>query len=129
MKQGTSTATDGVILYKFDHAAQLWFWFMKSLEAREQGALCGGANSETPRPCEPNDVYQIINRLYRKRRLLIDHFRVLSHYGKRGYAPDQYRRREQKAHTLWHEAMKILTPIFEEKGFLKPRLRLVHSDS
>lgn len=115
------------IYYLFESAEELWFWFMRSLEAREDGAKCGHNNSERPRPCEPNDIYQIINRLHRTRRLLVDHLRILAHYGKRGFCPDYRVRQEQKALTLWKEAFEVLTPILETKKFLKPRIYLAYS--
>lgn len=115
------------VYYTFDSAEELWFWFMRSLEAKQDGAKCTNNNSDRPRPCEPNDIYQIINRLHRTRRLLIDHFRVLAHYGKRGYAPNIRARQEQKALTLWKEAFAILTPIFEKKEFLGSNLYLAYS--
>lgn len=109
----------------FHSAEELWFWFIHANEARQEGALCRQGISEKPRPCEPNDIMQILNRVHRNRQLMIDHFRILSHYGNRGYAPDGRRPRESKAHTLWREAFRVLGPIFENKGFMRPRLRAV----
>ena len=86
----------------FHSAEELWFWFIHA-----------------------NDIMQILNRVHRNRQLMIDHFRILSHYGNRGYAPDGRRPRESKAHTLWREAFRVLGPIFENKGFMRPRLRVV----
>ena len=109
----------------FNSAEELWFWFIHANEAKNDGAKCRQGISEKPRPCEPQDIMHILNRVHRNRQLIMDHFRILSHYGNRGYAPDGRRPQESKAHTLWREAFAVLTPIFETRNFLKPRIRVV----
>lgn len=109
----------------FENAQEVWFWFMKSLEARADGAYCMRSNGDVVRPCEPNDIYTIINRLHRTRRLLIDHLRVLAHYGRRGFAPSLDRQKEQKSYYLWQEAFDVLEDVFSFKKLLKPSLHLV----
>ncbi len=109
----------------FENAQEVWFWFMKSLEAREDGAHCANARGDKVRPCEPNDIYMVISRLHRTRRLLIDHIRVLAHYGKRGHAPVLNRPSEQKAFYLWREAMAVLQDVFSRKQILRPSLSVV----
>lgn len=111
----------------FNNAEDLWFWFMKAVEANNDGALKRSGAGAMTRPCEPNDIFQILNRLHRNRQLLIDHMRILSHYGKRGYAPDNKRPHEMKAATLWHEAFAVLRPIFEQKNFVMDLIHLAYS--
>lgn len=114
-------------IHLFGSAEELWFWFVSAQMARDEGAICRAGQSETPRPCEPNDILQIISKLHRNRQLMMDHFRILAHYGNRGFAPDMSKRAEIRAHTLWREAFTVLRPIFESKGFLKPYIWLVPS--
>ncbi len=122
--ENTSGQTEEVCL--FENAQEVWFWFMKSLEARADGAYCARMSGDNmTRPCEPNDIYTIINRLHRTRRLLIDHIRVLTHYGKRGFPPMSDQHREQKAHYIWEEALEILEDVFKQKKLLKPVLTCV----
>jgi hypothetical protein len=103
----------------FSSAQEVWFWFMDAQEARSAGArLMAGAGLH-PRPCETVDILKIIDRLYRNRRLMMDHFMILRHYGQRKMPPDPYRAKEQRAYTLWHEALDILEEVFIAKGIVK----------
>jgi len=103
----------------FNDSQEAWFWFMQANEAKRIGAKCSPGMGTVSRPCEPEDIMNIINKLYRQRHLLIDHVRILAHYGKRLYAPNKSRYREQKACTLWREAMNKIEPIFLKKGIIK----------
>lgn len=103
----------------FTSALEVWFWFIDAQEARSSGAYLVAGVGLYPRPCEPVDILGILDRLYRSRRLLMDHFLVLRHYGQRKLPPDPYRIKEQRAYTLWNEAMNILEEIFIGKGIVK----------
>ncbi len=74
-----------------------------------------------PRPCEPMDIMKILDRLHRNRRLLLDHFRVLRHYGLRMMPPDDRRPREFVAAKLWREALDRIGEVMESKGLLHVR--------
>ena len=102
----------------FDDMEQAWFWFIAANEAKNSGARITAGQGLTQRPCEPNDIMAITERLFRNRILTIDHFRVLKHYGDRGFAPDKYHYREKRAFYLWHEALKKMRPVFESKGLV-----------
>ncbi len=115
----------------FESAEEAWFWFIAAQQARAEGARFTAGLSHAPRPCEPIDILKALDRLYRSRRLMLDHFRVLRHYGLRHMAPDPRRPNEAKAHTLWEEAMMRLETVLEKKGIvrLQPQFSLSHFES
>jgi hypothetical protein len=71
------------------------------------------------RPCEPVDVLAVVERLYRGRRLLMDHILVLRFYGRRQMSPDPQRAKEMRAHSLWQEAMERIEDVLIAKGIVK----------
>ena len=103
----------------FDSAEEVWFWFIQAQEARNDGARVNAGLSLYPRPCEPLDILKILERLYRQRRLLMSHLKVLRHYGRRKMPPDPYRVKEARAHEIWREALERLEPCLERKGIIK----------
>lgn len=104
----------------FDTAEELWFWFIQAQQARIDGARFTVGQGLVPRPCEPVDILQIMDRLYRQRRLLMDHLLVLRHYGRRLMPPDPHRVKEMRAHKLWVEALERMEPVLIRKGILRP---------
>ena len=109
----------GLRVESFLNAEEAWFWFIAAMKAREDGARIVAGMGHVPRPCEPVDIYKAVERLYRNRRLLIDHIKILRHYGRRGVAPDQYYAREMIAHRLWREALQILEISLKAKGIVQ----------
>ena len=102
----------------FDSVEEAWFWFMQANEARQAGAKILAGLSATPRPCEPLDMIRVVDRLYRNRRLMMDHLRVLAHYGRRLMAPDPARAHEARASQLWREALGRIEPVLRGKGIV-----------
>lgn len=102
----------------FGSAEQAWFWFVQAYDARSQGARVVAGVADVPRPCEPLDILQTVDRLYRQRRLLIDHVRVMAHYGRRLTPPDPGRPRERRADMLWREGLGQLDPVLRRKGIV-----------
>lgn len=84
----------------FDSCEEVWFWFMQAQKAREDGARFSVGQGLVPRPCEPLDILNVLNSLYRTRRLLMDHLRVLRFYGERQMPPDPRRAKELRAFDL-----------------------------
>ena len=109
-------ATDGV---PFGCAEEAWFWFVQAHDARAAGARVTAGQGLVNRPCEPVDVLRVVDRLYRQRRLIRDHLCVLVHYGRRLMAPDPGRRLEQRASTLWREALDQIGPALRTKGIVQ----------
>lgn len=103
----------------FETAEEAWFWFMAAHAAKNDGARIVAGQGLVKRPCEPGDIFQALNRLYRQRRLQMDHVRILKHYGERFMAPDPGRPRELRALIFWQQAMERLGEALEAKGIVK----------
>jgi hypothetical protein len=103
----------------FKNVEEAWFWFICSVEAREEGAKPSKAKADIQRPCEPVDIYRVLDRLHRNRRLRFEHMKVLSHYGRRRLAPEFHRRHEARAHQLWREAMQELDASLQRRGIVQ----------
>ncbi len=106
----------------FDSAEAAWFWFVQAQVARLEGARISAGAGTFQRPCEPVDIYRELDRLYRGRRLVIDHIKVLRHYGLRLTSPDPRRPKELRAHHIWTEAMERLEEALVSKGIVVPRI-------
>lgn len=100
----------------FTSAEDAWFWFMQAQEAKAAGARVVAGLGLVQRPCEPIDIYRIVDQLYRARKLLRDHLLVMTHYGRRLTPPDPARDREARAAALWEEAFDHLAPALRRKG-------------
>ncbi len=111
----------------FMSAAEAWFWFMDAQQAKNEGARVTAGLSLYPRPCEPIDILKTVDRLYRQRRLLMDHLLVLRHYGRRRYSPDPTRVKEMRAARLWEEALDRIQDVLVEKGIVQQPRRNGHA--
>lgn len=103
----------------FDTAEQAWFWFIQAQQARVDGARASAGAGLVPRPCEPIDILQCLDRLYRQRKLTMDHLLVLRHYGRRMIAPDPRRAQEIRGYRLWIDALGQLGPVLEAKKIIR----------
>lgn len=121
MKNNTENKKEEKNTVPFYDAVEAWFWFIKAQEARNDGARYTAGMSLTPRPCEPSDFLKILDRLYRNRILLRDHFLVLRHYGRRQLAPDNRRAKEAIAYKLWCEAFDKIEPILIQKKIVQKK--------
>jgi len=103
----------------FDSALEAWMWFIQAQQARAEGARVTSGEGLVSRPCEPMDILKVLDRLYRNRRLQMDHLLVLRHYGRRQFAPDPRRVKEARAHELWTQALERLEPALIRKGIVR----------
>lgn len=103
----------------FAGAEEAWFWAVQAQDAKAAGARVVAGRGQVERPCEPQDVLRVVDRLYRTRKLLRDHLHVLVHYGRRQSAPEPDRFREQRAHSLWQEAFAVIAPALRDKGIAR----------
>ena len=117
-RQSTPESETALTTVPFDSVEEAWFWFIQAQQARNDGARFIMGAGLFPRPCEPTDILRVVDRLYRKRRLLMDHILVLRHYGRRMLPPDPHRIKEGRAHRLWNEALARIEPVLESKGII-----------
>lgn len=103
----------------FASVEEAWFWFVQANAARQAGARIVKGIGCQQRPCEPVDILTVLERLYRSRRLMMDHIRVLHFYGVRMVAPDPYRTKEIRAHKIWSEALERLEDVLMAKGIVQ----------
>jgi hypothetical protein len=102
----------------FNSAEEAWFWTMAALVARRDGARIVSGAGAVQRPCEPDDVVRCLDRLYRQRRIDLQHARILRIWGERGCAPDPRAPREGGDSRLWREAMARLDWPLRAKGIV-----------
>lgn len=88
------------------------------LGARSDGA---GARFGTGgiRPCEPDDVVKVVDRLYRQRRISLQHAKILRIYGERQATPNPSVASERGDHRLWQEAMRLMDQPLRTKGIVQ----------
>lgn len=110
--------TPGVHADPFPTVEDAWFWCVQCREAQIQGARLAAGMSDRPKPCEPLDILAVIDRHYRRRRLLPEHLHVLASYGRQLLRPDPDSRRQRRDAALWHEALATLRPALQAKGIV-----------
>lgn len=102
----------------FASADEAWFWTMAALMARRDGARIVSGAGRVARPCEPDDMVKCLDRLYRQRRIDLQHARILRIWGERQQAPDAAAPRERGDWRLWREAMGRLEWPLRVKGIV-----------
>ena len=119
----------------FDNAESLWLHFMtlhKSTKGFDVHSGAAGNISVGNQPYSNQtdieaqnkaenmhiEILGSLNKAYKGRRLLMDHLRVLHFYGQKGMAPRGWISQEARGATLWKEALSILTPIWQEAGYI-----------
>jgi len=91
---------------------------MAALVARRAGARILAGKGLVARPCEPDDVIKCLDRLYRQRRIDLQHARIMRIWGERGEAPDPRHAAERGDWRLWREAMGRLEWPLRAKGIV-----------
>lgn len=102
----------------FRCAEEAWFWTMKALMARREGARYTANQGLVPRPCVPDDVVRCLDTLYRRRRIDLVHARILRIWGERGIAPNPGYAGERCDARLWREAIDRLEWPLRVKGIV-----------
>ena len=101
----------------FSSAAEAWFWTMRALVARRDGAPHGWRPDVLERPCCPDDVVRMVDRLYRARVIDLAHAYVLRRWGERQVAPPQ--RGTYADLRLWAQVMGHLEISMREKRIVQ----------
>lgn len=103
----------------FDGAEAAWLWYCHCQVARIEGARVREIQGRlVARPCEPDDVFTIVDRLYRSGTLARRHLVVLGDYGSRLTRPHRDNPADRAAAHCWDEAMALLTPALKFKGIV-----------
>lgn len=110
------TATGTLPAEPFRSAEQAWFWTMRSLQARRDGARSSGRS--VPRPCDPDDVVRCLDQLYRVGRIDLAHGRALRRWGERQEVPGGGSAPAGADVQLWREAMDRLDWPLRAKGIV-----------
>lgn len=95
-----------------DQVEEAWFWFANPEKPQPDSISLGHLESRR------SEFFRCVDRLYRHRRLTRDHLNVLAAYGRRRRSPQVDRRREQRSHVLWSEAMGRIGPALRRSGLL-----------
>ncbi len=108
----------------FGTAEACWIWTMRMLLARRDGAGAEFGQGGI-RPCEPDDVVQCFDRLYRQGKVNLKQAKVLRIYGERGRVPSRTSgNAEERADAqLWRDAMAKLGEMLRAKGIVAQRQR------
>ena len=107
----------------FASAEEAWFWTMSALIARREGARLSAGRGSVIRPCEPDDVVKCLDRLYRQRRIELQHARIMRIWGERGSAPNPRFASERGDARLWLEAMERMDFPLRQKGIVAGAMR------
>lgn len=102
----------------FDSAEEAWFWCMRSLALRREGARLECGRNLLSRPCEPDDVTACLMALVRARRLNKGHVRVLAAYGAVQCPPGRNTPGQTGHAILWDEALDRMTGPLRLKGIV-----------
>lgn len=102
----------------FRSSEDAWFWTMAALTARRDGARFTAQLGRVTRPCEPDDVVRCLNLLYQRRRISLDHARVLRVWGDRQISPNPSCIGERRDWQLWREALVRLEWPLRIKGIV-----------
>ncbi len=103
----------------FADGEEAWFWFSRCQLMRLEGARFVAGKVETPRPCDPDDVYRAVMGIYRQHQIENPHLKVLGTYGGKLMAPNMYASEEKKDVPLWQEALQKLGDVLRKKGIVQ----------
>ncbi|MBF0167681.1 MAG: hypothetical protein HQL45_08615 [Alphaproteobacteria bacterium] len=107
------------LTHPFETAEAAWFWYCQNQIARIEGAKFNSSEvSALPRPCDPDDVFTVVDRLYKAQTLQRKHLVVLGDYGMRLAPPVASFAHEREAARVWTEAMVRLAPVLKAKGIV-----------
>ncbi len=102
----------------FTCAEEAWLWFARCQQARMAGVRFTADCGDVARPCDPDDVYRAMDRLYRRGRIGDGHVTVLGRFGLRLSPPDPWGGDTPGEAALWAEAMERLGVLLREKGIV-----------
>lgn len=103
----------------FETAQAAWLWYCQCQLARIEGARFQSDRAAFgPKPCDPDDIFTVVDRLYKSRALERRHLVVLGDYGLRLTPPQDSNPAERAAARCWGQAMGAMTPVLRAKGIV-----------
>lgn len=102
----------------FQSGEDAWFWFVRCQRLRDDRVQPISSMGTLARPCDPDDIYRAVKRLYKQHLLSAAHLRILSQYGLAERAPDKRCSEEIAAARLWEEAIALLEQLLKAKGIV-----------
>lgn len=103
----------------FDGPEEAWFWFSRCQLARIAGVRFTADCADVARPCDPDDIYRAVDRLYRRRRIGDGHIQVLGRFGLRLSPPDPWAGDTPGEAASWAEVMDHLGAVLRAKGIVR----------
>jgi len=111
----------------FENAEEAWFWGVKGVKCRMDGARMLPGMSQAERPCEAVDVVNCATQLRRSQRLSEQEIAVLFLYGQYNVPPRILDAKHAKAAIVWEHALNVLGKKLEQKGIIKAQKDLDQS--
>lgn len=108
---------DGTVT-PFGSAVQAWFWFVRCQAARIEGARVIAGAGEVTRPCDPDDIYNAVMRLYRGNVIGPAHLQVLEYFGMVERFPDPRDPAERPKADLWRVAIEALEDVLVRRAIV-----------
>jgi hypothetical protein len=102
----------------FGSAEEAWMWFGACQLARAVGARLQANQGDVSRPCDPDDIYRAVQRLYRLRRISGRHLRVLGRFAAIQCPPDPRAGDGAGQAILWVEALDHLDADLRRRGIV-----------
>jgi hypothetical protein len=102
----------------FQSAEEAWFWGVKGVKCRLEGAQMRPVLSAVERPCEAVDVVNCAAGLQRAHRLSHQQIAILFLYGGYNVPPRALGEKHARAAEIWDEALTILAQKLEQKGII-----------
>lgn len=104
----------------FQSAEEAWFWFCRYDE--RSGYKYNSSNKRVIRPCQLDDIYIVVSKLYIAKKIGERHLKTLIKYGRMQLAPDVRIEEEMEEALWWDDAMDKLETIFIKKGIVKCKM-------
>lgn len=103
----------------FENVEELWFWFCRSIMAREDGFRSRFDDYVGySRRCEISDIERILKRLKNAGFITNRHLRVMARWGKAMVSPYYHPRAKNSEIRLWEEGLSALAEVLKAKGIL-----------
>ena len=102
----------------FHSAEEAWLWTAAALTARRDGARVAAGRGRVQRPCEPDDVVRVLDRLFASHTVTLAHARILNAWGRLQQAPDPTQVGQQADHRLGLDCLALIEPPLRARGLI-----------